>query len=90
LFQAGLDIISGVCRSRSRRPDVNDRPKEIGMFLVGLFVGMFIGANVGVVIAGMLMRAKLEQRITRCQAVGPVKSRRHGEPALSKSPRPIV
>jgi hypothetical protein len=60
------------------------------MFLVGLFVGMFIGANVGVVVAGMLMRAKLEQRITQCQAVAPVESRGHGTPALSKSPKPIA
>jgi len=35
------------------------------MFFMGLCVGVFVGANVGVVIAGMLMRAKLEQRISR-------------------------
>lgn len=59
------------------------------MFLMGLFVGMFIGANVGVVIAGMLMRAKLEQRITRCQAIAPTNHHMSKEPALSKAPRPF-
>ena len=58
------------------------------MFLVGLFVGMFIGANVGVVIAGMLMRAKLEQRITRCQAVTTTNHHMSNESALSKVTKP--
>lgn len=35
------------------------------MFIIGLCVGLFIGANIGVVIAGMLMNNKLEQRISR-------------------------
>jgi hypothetical protein len=59
------------------------------MFLVGLFVGMFIGANVGVVIAGLLMRAKLEQRLTRCQAVATAKRQVQGKPGLSRSSVPI-
>ena len=41
--------------------------KESDMFLMGLCVGLFVGANIGMVIPGMLLRAKLEQRITRTQ-----------------------
>jgi hypothetical protein len=59
------------------------------MFLVGLLVGMFIGANVGVVIAGLLMRTKLEQRLTRCQAVATARSQVRGKPGLSRSSKPI-
>lgn len=40
------------------------------MFLMGLCVGLFIGANVGVVVAGMLLRAKLEQRLSHQQDFG--------------------
>jgi hypothetical protein len=56
------------------------------MFLMGILVGMFIGANVGVVIAGMLMRAELEQRITRWQAIATTHHQIPNEPVLSKSP----
>lgn len=35
------------------------------MFIMGLCVGLLIGANIGVVIAGMLLNNKLEQRISR-------------------------
>ena len=59
------------------------------MFLMGLFVGMFIGANVGVVIAGMLMRAKLEQRISRCQTIVATGHQMQKEPAMAKSPKPF-
>ena len=59
------------------------------MFLMGLFVGMFIGANVGVVIAGMLMRAKLEQRITRCQTIAATNHQMSNKPALTKAARPF-
>ena len=59
------------------------------MFLMGLFVGMFIGANVGLVIAGMLMRAKLEKRITRCQTIAATHHQMPKKPALPRASKPF-
>ena len=41
----------------------NKITSEIRMLLVGLFIGLFIGANLGLIIAGMLLEAKQQNDI---------------------------